>query len=140
MDSVESLWCRASPIITRTTLNATPRQGKAADSDSDGGDKKRKRGAKKKKVSCGSSGGGKGGGIQWDVYRSGCRLLVGLIGLDCVSVPTPTDKTNTNPAQRVIQDPNAPKRSMTAFMLFTAAKRAEVKEEQPDLKARRVID
>lgn len=45
----------------------------------------------------------------------------------------------TQPAhehQQTQQDPNAPKRAMSAFMLFSNAKRAEVKEEHPDLKAR----
>lgn len=34
------------------------------------------------------------------------------------------------------QDPNAPKRAMSAFMLFSKAKRAEVKAQNPELKVR----
>ena len=120
--------------------NAAPRQAKAADSDSDGGGKKRKRGAKKKKkVSCRGSSNGidVGAGMWWDVYMVqgvGC-WLARLDWVACSASQFELMKTKTHPAPCIhTQDPNAPKRPMTAFMLFTAAKRAEVKEEQPDLK------
>ena len=49
----------------------------------------------------------------------------------------PSNQTTIKKGKKVkkVRDPNKPKRSKNAFMLFSAAKRADIKEANPDMKS-----
>ena len=49
--------------------------------------------------------------------------------------PPSTSVTLKKKKAKKARDPNKPKRSKNAFMLFSAAKRAEIKEANPDMKS-----
>lgn len=51
------------------------------------------------------------------------------------STSTAIKKSKKSKKSKKVRDPNKPKRSKNAFMLFSAAKRAEIKEANPDMKS-----
>lgn len=122
----DNVWCSLSERTLSLIRPLLPTQAKAGsdddeeDSDASGG--KRKRGGK-----------GKGKGKKKKKVR-GCGSVSGYGGgLALVTLHAHSSRV-CHPFDR--QDPNAPKRAMSAFMLFSNAKRAEVKAQNPELKVR----
>ena len=55
--------------------------------------------------------------------------------LSSSATPSTTAAIKKPKKTKKVRDPNKPKRSKNAFMLFSAAKRAEIKEANPDMKS-----
>jgi len=63
---------------------------------------------------------------------------------EMASYVKPTDdgdeeEEKTSKKKKAKKDPNAPKRAMSAFMLFSNSKRAEIKEQNPDIKFGEIV-